>query len=299
MYVLQESYDRRLLGGECSIQGTIEEVFADPPPQDVCHAEMQASNLASNSERYRSLWARKTPNAQARAGTVPFSRSIEEWRISPPKSVLNKLTYPVVSNARRSSKWSPKGRLENDSHLEPYRSGHYVPAGPRSEWSLAQYRVYKEEQAAWRINRTENRLKGLEKLREDITDDPTGEKAKCRRMGGRYLQIDLDQNGKTVVLEPFEIASIPGIEYQRSSDADERGDYAGPESVSRCVSTGIMFEPGSETQVEPSAPLATSTATNPVGSSGKLEEADTGEWYASQAQGARLIFRGRRPMGGS
>jgi len=163
------------------------------------------------------------------------------------------------------------------SDTEPYLSGHYVPSGPRSKWSQAQYTVYKEEQAAWRLNRNENRLKGLEKRREEFADDPSGEKAKYRQMGGRYLQIDLDQDGQDFVSESFEVGAVPGIEYREFSQADEHEDHAGPESVLPCLSSGMVIISGSKMQMEPSALLVTSEATSSGGNLAELDEVNTGE----------------------
>ena len=49
----------------------------------------------------------------------------------------------------------------------PYILGHYVPDGPRSSWTKAQYTIYKEEQAAWRRNRKATRSRGLARMLRD------------------------------------------------------------------------------------------------------------------------------------
>jgi hypothetical protein len=231
-------------------------------------------------DRFSLLWDYREPKAKAGAGTFPFSRSIYEWKVPHPKSVLDATMFPIISNGRKSSKWTPEGRLKNVPSCEPYVFGHYVPPGPRAEWSRAQYSVYKEDQASWRINRNENRLKGLEELRERIASDPTGEKAKFRRDRGRCLHFELKEDGagEDNNWDPFDIASVPGIEYQESPTANGRKDHAGSASVSSCVSSGKIITPVPVIRSNASALLAldASPATSSTNQSSKLAKSDTG-----------------------
>jgi hypothetical protein len=65
--------------------------------------------------------------------------------------MLPEETHPAITTVRQVSKWETDP-YEQDLNLNParYHSGHYVPPWKRSEWSRAQYTVYKEEQAPWR-----------------------------------------------------------------------------------------------------------------------------------------------------
>ena len=113
-------------------------------------------------------------------------------------------------------------------------------------------------------------MKGLEKLREDIADDPTGKKAKLQR-GDGCLQIDIDQDGThSVTGRGFDSLSVPGIEYRDISDADERGKHALPVSISSSESLGTTLVHGSEIQ-------AIVAATHSAEGSAKVEEDDSGE----------------------
>jgi len=106
------------------------------------------------------------PRPQPKAGRNPFSRSIEDWKTTYPKIILDTPSYPVVSSLRTVSKWAHEVAQAQDRIVShgPYTTGHYVPPGPRSKWSRAQYEIYKEEQAFWRKDRSERRLKGLQDL---------------------------------------------------------------------------------------------------------------------------------------
>ncbi|KAK8844604.1 hypothetical protein IAR55_006451 [Kwoniella newhampshirensis] len=61
-----------------------------------------------------------------------FSRQVPTWR----KELKSKITYPN-------------------------KPDHYIPRGPRTEWSEAQYIVYKEEQAIWREKVKRDRKEAL------------------------------------------------------------------------------------------------------------------------------------------
>ena len=56
---------------------------------------------------------------------------------------------------------------ECDSYPHPYTHGHYVPPGPRSSWTDAQYSIYKEEKASWQLDRRRTRLAGLNAMLEE------------------------------------------------------------------------------------------------------------------------------------
>ena len=102
-----------------------------------------------------------------------FSRSITDWRVAHPKTVLDSREYPVLTTFRRSSQWCQEYRSSLSQTHEyrdaPYTLGHYVPHGPRHQWTKGQYGVYKEEQAAWRLQRDQHRLEGLGKKLEGIS----------------------------------------------------------------------------------------------------------------------------------
>jgi hypothetical protein len=72
----------------------------------------------------------------------------------------------VVKSLRTVSKWASEVAKAQDNLVThgPYTTGHYVPPGPRSQWSRAQYEIYKEEQGFWRKSRSDRRLKGLQNL---------------------------------------------------------------------------------------------------------------------------------------
>jgi hypothetical protein len=122
-------------------------------------------------EKHRThIWCETTPNL--RAGMFPFSRTITDWKVAHPKTVLDTDLHPVITTLRRSSQWRPEYRtcLPQHTHQKPYTLGHYAPSGPRDKWTKGQYGVYKEEQAAWRVQRDQDRLEGLEKKLEDINN---------------------------------------------------------------------------------------------------------------------------------
>ena len=106
------------------------------------------------------------PTPHRKAGLNPFSRSIADWKTTHPKIILDTPSYPVVKSLRTVSKWASEVAQAQDHIVShgPYTTGHYVPPGPRSNWSRAQYEIYKEEQAFWRKDRSERRLKGLQDL---------------------------------------------------------------------------------------------------------------------------------------
>ena len=106
------------------------------------------------------------PKPRPKAGLNPFSRSIADWKTTHPKIILNTPSYPVIKCLRRISKWADEVAQAQDRLFThgPYTTGHYVPPGPRSEWSRAQYEIYKEEQACCRKDRSKRRLKGLQDL---------------------------------------------------------------------------------------------------------------------------------------
>jgi hypothetical protein len=106
------------------------------------------------------------PKPRPKAGLNPFSRSIADWKTTHPKTILDTPSYPVVKSLRTVSKWADE-IAQAQHHLVtygPYTTGHYVPPGPRSKWSRAQYEIYKEEQACWRKDRSERRHKGLQDM---------------------------------------------------------------------------------------------------------------------------------------
>jgi hypothetical protein len=106
------------------------------------------------------------PVPHPKAGLHPFSRSIADWKTTHPKTILDTSSYPVVKSLRTTSKWAEEVAQAQDRLVThgPYTTGHYVPPGPRSKWSRAQYEIYKEEQACWRMDRSKRRLKGLQDL---------------------------------------------------------------------------------------------------------------------------------------
>jgi hypothetical protein len=123
----------------------------------------------------RHLWKDAIPNPKA--GMFPFSRTWTDWKEAHPKAVLNALAYPVTTTPRRSSQWSSQWSFQQFAspaadirhRQRAYILGHYVPNGPRGEWSKGQYGVYTEEQAAWRTQRDQDRLEGLRhKLEKSI-----------------------------------------------------------------------------------------------------------------------------------
>jgi len=75
--------------------------------------------------------------------------------------VLSGWDYPT-GGRRKLSQWVDKG--PSSSCPFPHSNGHYVPPGPRSGWTDAQYTIYKEEQASWRLDRLQTRLVGLEAM---------------------------------------------------------------------------------------------------------------------------------------
>lgn len=124
-----------------------------------------------NLRRRESILDGAEPNPKA--GMSPFSRSTTDWRVAHPKTVLDSREYPVLTTFRRSSQWCQEYRSSLSQTHEyrdaPYTLGHYVPHGPRHQWTKGQYGVYKEEQAAWRLQRDQHRLEGLEKKLEGIS----------------------------------------------------------------------------------------------------------------------------------
>lgn len=144
-------------------------------------------DVASRHQEYKVPFAEDStiPHTRPIAGARPFSRSITDWKVPHPKITLDSHMYPIVSTLRTTSKWSLPA-----THGLPtdYRSGHYVPPGPRSTWSKAQYSVYKEEQASWRKNRDAIRLEGrwrrLQQDRNDLAEEkvPYGNKTKQVRL---------------------------------------------------------------------------------------------------------------------
>ena len=110
------------------------------------------------------------PKAHIRAGNNPFSRSIDNWKTPHPLIVLSRLKYPIVSTLRNSPKWEVgfERYIYDYERLPPYASGHYVPSGPRSIWTRAQYQIYKEEQALWRRDRDAHRSGGMQELLEKL-----------------------------------------------------------------------------------------------------------------------------------
>ena len=127
-------------------------------------------DVASRHQEYRTRTNLRDPIPlpSPLAGARLFSRTITDWKVPHPKIALDSYDYPIVSTFRTTSKWSLPitHRLLTD-----HRSGHYVPPGPRSGWSRAQYSVYKEEQASWRKNRDKVRLEGLTRiLQQDRSD---------------------------------------------------------------------------------------------------------------------------------
>jgi len=125
------------------------------------------------SNQYTARTRESIANPNPRAGMSPFSRSITDWRVAHPKTVLDSREYPVLTTFRRSSQWCQEYRSSlsrNPVYRDaPYTLGHYVPHGPRDQWTKGQYGVYKEEQAAWRQQRDQHRLEGLGKKLEGIT----------------------------------------------------------------------------------------------------------------------------------
>jgi hypothetical protein len=122
-------------------------------------------------EKHRTnIWFDITPNP--RAGMFPSSRTITDWKVAHPKIILDQDAYPVISTLRRWSQWRPEygAHMPRDTHKKPYSLGHYVPNGPRDKWTKGQYGVYKEEQAAWRAQRDQDRLEGLRHKLETSID---------------------------------------------------------------------------------------------------------------------------------
>jgi len=78
-----------------------------------------------------------------------------------PHSLLEQATIRRSESQRVSETWPSEGLGVGRA---AYRLGHYVPNGSRSRWTMAQYIIYKEEQAAWRRNRHVTRLIELTRM---------------------------------------------------------------------------------------------------------------------------------------
>jgi hypothetical protein len=134
---------------------------------------------------------------------TPFNRSVPDWRVPRPRLVLSVDEYPT-STRRMDSQWADTEMGTRGGYQPPYFQGHYVPRGPRSTWTKAQYNVYKEEQASWRENRDRHRLEGLEAMLAEELD--ASRPSRNRRM----LQIQSTRKSEIIYGDVLEV--IPGVE---------------------------------------------------------------------------------------
>jgi hypothetical protein len=145
---------------------------------------------------------------------TPFSRSVPDWRLPRPRLVLPTAEYPT-STRRMDSQWADTEMGIKGGYQPPYLQGHYVPRGPRSNWTKAQYDVYKEEQASWRANRDKHRLEGLETM---LAAELEASRPNRNR---RLVQIQPTTRKSEVVYADV-IGALPGDEvFTRSSQSSE------------------------------------------------------------------------------
>jgi hypothetical protein len=120
--------------------------------------------------------------------SAPFSRSVDEWWTPHPRYITKCPNHQLEDSRDKPKKSQWEGGMrycnhrdrdadadtdtDSDAGPEPcpeYVHGRYVPRGPRSSWSRAQYTVYKEEQASWRESRLAA-LKGV--LKRSLSREP-------------------------------------------------------------------------------------------------------------------------------
>jgi len=213
------------------------------------------------------------PTPHPNAGLHPFSRSIEDWKTTHPKTILDTPSYPVVKSLRTVSKWADEVAQAQDYIVShgPYTTGHYVPPGPRTNWSRAQYEIYKEEQACWRKDRSERRLKGLQDMLAQ----------KLARM-----RSDQDRSNLNLFLEgPLDRIYIESSE-DDDDDVQEASEQPDMEpSISSAISTSI---PVVESQValHGAIPAETSAA-----ATAHMAQSSEGRWLNHSTRHQPLITR--------
>jgi len=144
---------------------------------------------------------------------TPFNRSVPDWRVSRPRLVLPTDEHPT-STRRKDSQWAHTEMGTKGGYQPPYFQGHYVPRGPRSNWTKAHYDVYKEEQASWRANRDSHRMEGLEAMLAEELE--TSRPSRNRRL----VHIQPDTRNGIVYADILEV--IPGTDViGRSNQSSE------------------------------------------------------------------------------
>jgi hypothetical protein len=122
--------------------------------------------------------------------------------------------------------------IKSNDHAFAYACGHYVPQGPRSQWTKAQYVVYKEEQTSWRQSRDKTRSEGLKLLADQL------------RIETRARELLLVRPDKEPLLYIFNSLKCPS--WPNSSDL---GHGNAGEGKAGAVSPGSLQEVGQEDMV--------------------------------------------------
>lgn len=138
---------------------------------------------------------------------------------------------------------------------------HYVPRGPRAQWTRAQYEVYKEEQSQWREAKLKERNDSLAKAAKQLVDDRFSQPkfVTCGRTDRYcYAVIKGRREGEPAVAKDDNGMPVPeAVEAQPEDCTETVQETANPEVEITAMSkssdnhSSIWMLPETDTEMEP------------------------------------------------